>query len=397
MTSFNQEQAQQASHRENDAIQPFRIEVPQADLDHLQDRLGNTRWPEKLPGIGWERGVPSSYLQELTEYWQHHYDWRKHEAWLNEFPQYTTNIDGQNIHFLHIKSPQADATPLMLIHGWPGSFIEFLDVIGPLTNPSAHGEEDGQAFHLVIPSVPGFGFSVPLSEPGWTPGRISPVFIELMCRIGYEEFGVQGGDTGAFIAPEMGHLVPELISGIHLNAFLTFPSGEEGELDDLTAQEQARLERFESFNDGYLQIQSKSPQTLAYGLHDSPVGQLAWIIEIFKKWTDPEDALPEKAINRDRMLTNVSLYWFSGTAGTSAQIYYESMHDESAWIPKGRGTVPTGVLLSLSHDTAIRSLAEKDHNIVHWTECEQGGHFFAMEQPQRFAEDVRLFFRSLAE
>lgn len=395
MSNFNNEQAKYTSKQASDSIQPFRIEVSKVDLDDLKERLGRIRWPEELAGTGWERGIPKSYLKELADYWKNSYNWRRHEARLNEFPQFITKINGQNIHFLHIKSPEPDATPLMLIHGWPGSFVEFLDVIDPLTNPQSHGGQAADAFHLVIPSIPGFGYSIPLSEPGWTPSRMAKAFIHLMDGLGYQKFGVHGGDTGAFIAPEMGHLVPERIMGLHLNALLTFPSGEEGELDNLTEDEQTRMTRLETFNDGYLQIQSKSPQTLAYGLHDSPIGQLAWIVEIFKKWTDPMDGLPEESIDRDRMLTNVSLFWFTGTAGSSAQVYYESMHDESAWIPKGRGTIPTGVLLSLSHDTAIKRLAEKDHNVVHWNEYEQGGHFFALEQPELFAEDVRMFFRQV--
>lgn len=312
-----------------------------------------------------------------------------------EPPQFITKIDGQNIHFIHVKSPEPNATPLMLIHGWPGSFVEFLDVVEPLTNPNAHGKNSEEAFHLVIPSIPGFGYSTPLNEPGWTPGRIGAAFIQLMDQLGYEKFGVQGGDTGAFIAPEMGHLSPEKIIGLHLNALITFSSDEEEELDNLTEDEQLRLTKLETVNDGYMQIQSKSPQTLAYGLHDSPIGQLAWIIEIFKKWTDPADGLPEQSINLDRILTNIGLYWFTGTSGSSAQVYYESMHDESAWIPKERGTVPTGVLLSRSHDTAIRKFAEKDHHIIHWKEYDQGGHFFALEKPDLFVQDVRTFFRQI--
>lgn len=217
-----------------------------------------------------------------------------------------------------------------------------------------------------------------------------------MDRLGYARFCVQGGDTGAFIAPEMGRQAPERVIGIHMNALLTFPSGEEGEREALTEEEQKRLERLEGYNDGYLQIQSKSPHTLAYSLHDSPVGQLAWIVEHFKKLTDPEEALPEAAIDRDRMLTNISLYWFSGTAGSSAQIYYESMNDPMAWMPIDQGTVPTGVLVSCSHDTSVRRIAEREHNITHWTEAAKGGHFFAMEQPGRFVEDVRQFFSRLS-
>ncbi|MBD2870350.1 epoxide hydrolase family protein [Paenibacillus arenilitoris] len=377
------------------AIRPFRIDIPQADLDDLKDRLARTRWSGELPGVGWSRGVPADYLKELAEYWRSGYDWRKHEARINEYPQFTTTIDGQNIHFLHIQSPEPDATPLMLLHGWPGSFVEFMDVIGPLSNPRAHGGDPAEAFHLVIPSIPGFGFSAPLSEPGWTVGRIAGAFIQLMARLGYDRYGVQGGDTGSFVAPEMGQQAPDRIIGIHVNAMLTFPIGEEGEMDALSEEDRERYARMESFNDGYLQVQSLRPQTLAYGLHDSPAGQLAWIVEKFKELTEPEEGLPEDSVDRDRMLTNISLYWFGGTAGSSAQIYYESKHDYSAWEPKERGTVPTGVLLSLAHDVTIRRFAERDHHIVHWTEFDRGGHFFAMEQPSLLVQDVREFFRKV--
>jgi pimeloyl-ACP methyl ester carboxylesterase len=389
-----QNQHNQGMFRTEDEIRPFRIDISSEVLADLKDRLNRSRYPE-LPDTGWERGVPLAYLKELKDYWQHQYDWRKYERQLNELPQYITMIDGQNIHFLHIQSAEPDAIPLMLFHGWPGSFAEFLNVIGPLINPRAHGEEAVRAFHLVIPSIPGFGYSSPLNEPGWTPSRIGRAFLQLMDRLGYTRFGVQGGDSGAFIAPEMGRLAPDRLIGIHLNALLTFPSGDEGELDRLTEQEQQYLARMESFNDGYLQIQSKSPQTLAYGLHDSPLGQLAWIVEIFKKWTNPAEALPEAVIDREQILTIISLYWFSGTAGSSAQIYYESVHDPEAWIPKERSTVPTGVLVSSSHDMTVKSFAEKDHHLVHWTECAEGGHFYAMEQPKRFVADVRRFFNSL--
>ncbi|MDF2725762.1 MAG: epoxide hydrolase [Paenibacillus sp.] len=378
----------------NETIRLYRIEVSQEELDDLKGRLARSRYPE-LPEAGWERGVPLAYLKELANHWQHEYDWRGHESAMNQYPQYMTEIDGQTIHFLHVRSPEPHAKPLMLLHGWPGSFVEFLDAIGPLSNPAEHGGDSADAFHLVIPSIPGFGFSTPLAGVGWTPGRVADVMVRLMDMLGYERFGVQGGDTGAFVAPEMGRLAPDRLIGIHMNALLTFPSGEEGEQESWTEEERERAARMESYNDGYLQIQSKSPHTLAYGLHDSPVGQLAWIAEMFARLTDTPDCLPESAIDRDKLLTNVSVYWFGGAAGSSAQIYYESMNDPMAWMPKERGTVPTGVLLSLAHDIAIRSLAEKDHNLTHWTEAPVGGHFFAMEQPALFAEDVRLFFRTL--
>ncbi|UHA71880.1 epoxide hydrolase family protein [Paenibacillus sp. 481] len=379
----------------NTEIHPFRIDIPQADIEDLQYRLARTRWSSELLGLGWCRGVPVDYLKELAEYWRSEYNWREHEAKLNAYPQFTTTIDGQTIHFLHVKSPESNATPLMLIHGWPGSFVEFMDVIGPLTNPRAHGGDPADAFHVVIPSVPGFGFSLPLSEPGWSTGRIARAFTHLMSRLGYDRYGVQGGDTGAFVAPEMGHHDPEHIIGVHVNALLAFPNGTEGEMESLSEVDRSRFAMMEGFNDGYLQIQSQRPQTLAYGLHDSPVGQLAWIVEKFKELTEPDDGLPEDSIDRDRMLTNISLYWFNGIAGSSAQIYYESRHDEAAWIPKDRGMVPTGVLFSLAKDVTIRHFAERDHNIVHWSEYDLGGHFFAMEQPELLTQDVRAFFRKL--
>jgi pimeloyl-ACP methyl ester carboxylesterase len=376
-------------------IQPFTITIPQDALDDLRDRLARTRWPDELPGVGWSRGVPLGYLKELAEYWRTSYDWRKWEARLNEYPQFTTEIDGQTIHFLHVRSPEPDATPLMLIHGWPGSVVEFLEVIGPLSDPRTHGGDPSDAFHLVIPSIPGHGFSRPLSQPGWTYGRIAKAFTALMARLGYDRYGVQGGDAGAFIAPEMGRLDPAHVIGVHVNALVTFPAGDPTELASLSAAEQDRLARLNHFqNDmmGYAQIQGTRPQTVAYGLSDSPVGQLAWIVEKFKEWSDAAAELPEDAVDRDHILTDVSLYWFTGTARSSANLYYESFHDAGAWAPKGRGTVPTGVAVALTADVAIQRLAERNHNIVHWSEFERGGHFFALEQPELLVGDVRTFF-----
>jgi len=377
-------------------IRPFRIDVPQADVDDLRRRLAGTRWPAEIPGTAWERGVPTSYLKGLTDYWATSYDWRKHEAALNEWPQFTTVIDGQTIHFLHVRSAHEDATPLLLIHGWPGSFVEFLDVIGPLTDPVAHGGDAADAFHLVIPSIPGFGYSVPLSGTGWHHRRCAAALAELMDRLGYDRYGVQGGDIGAFQAPLVGRAAAEHVIGVHVNALVTFPMGED--LSDLTPSEQERLARMQRFREdqmAYLDLQRTRPWTVQQALHDSPAGQLAWIVEKFKEWTDAAAELPEDAVDQDRLLTNITLYWFTGTAGTSANIYYEFGHDPSAFAPRPRGTVPTGVAVSLSADVAIRRLAERDHNVVHWTELERGGHFLAMEQPAAFTEDVRAFFREV--
>ena len=381
-------------------IRPFRVEVPEADLDDLRERLARTRWPAEPAGVGWSRGVPVDYLRELAEHWRTAYDWRRHEARLNQHPQFTTTIDGANLHFLHVRSPEPGATPLLLIHGWPGSVVEFLDLIGPLTDPRAHGGDPADAFHLVIPSLPGFGFSGPLADTGWSYGRIAGAFVELMDRLGHDRYGVQGGDIGAFVAPVVGRLAPERVVGVHVNALVTFPSGDPAELADLTEAEQQRMARMRHFQEdmqGYSAIQGTRPQTLAYGLTDSPAGQLAWIVEKFKEWTDPAAELPEDAVDRDHLLTNVSIYWFTGTAGSSASNYYEVAHDPTLWEPREPGTVPTGVAVSLTQDVAVRRLAERDHNVVHWSEFDRGGHFAAMEAPEFLVGDVRTFFRKLRE
>jgi epoxide hydrolase len=398
MVDSSSADAAQTPTQAGEEILPFHIDIPQTAIDDLNDRLARTRWPSELPDIGWSRGVPVDYLKGLAEYWGAGYDWRAHETRLNAFPQFTTEIDGQTIHFLHVESPEPNATPLMLIHGWPGSFVEFIELIRPLTDPAAYGGDAADAFHLVIPSVPGMGFSTPLSEAGWTHSRIAKAFTELMSRLGYDRYGVQGGDIGAFEAPLMGQLDPERIIGVHVNALVTFPSGDPAELEGLTEAEQERLARFQNFEQdmsGYSAIQGTRPQTVAYGLADSPTGQLAWVVEKFKEWTDPSAALPEDAVDRDHILTNVSIYWFSNTAGSSANLYYETYHDPSLFAPRERGTVPTGVAVSTTQDVAIRHLAERDHNVVRWTEFDKGGHFAAMENPEFLIEDVRAFFRGL--
>lgn len=311
-------------------IERFRIGIAQADLDDLAERLGRTRWPSSLPGAPWERGVPASYLRELAAYWREDFDWRAQEARLNSYPQYTTEIDGQKIHFMHVKSPEPGATPLLLIHGWPGSVVEFLHVIGPLTDPRGHDGDPAQAFDLVIPSLPGFGFSGPVTEPGWGSRRIASAFAELMRRLGYQRYGAQGGDFGAFVAPDLGRVDPEHVIGVHVNAatvgFIPFGDIAEDELASFSAVEKQRVQRLQNFlaqGNGYFQIQATRPQTLSYALADSPAGQLAWIVEKFKEWTNSAHERPEDAISRDDILTDVSIYWFTGTAGSAANLYYE--------------------------------------------------------------------------
>jgi pimeloyl-ACP methyl ester carboxylesterase len=380
-------------------IQPFTIAIPQADLDDLRERLARTRWPSQLPGVGWSRGVPLDYLKDLAEYWRTAYDWRKHETRLNAFPQYTTEIDGQNIHFLHVRSPEPDAFPLILTHGWPGSFVEFLKVIGPLSDPRAHGGDAADAFHLVIPAVPGFGFSGPARATGWNTDRTARAWAELMRRLGYERYGAQGGDTGAFVSPALGRVDPKHVVGVHVNAatygFIPFGDVAEDELATLTDAEQARIGRLNHFNtegSGYFQIQATRPQTIGYGLSDSPVAQLAWMIDVFKEWSFPAAELPETAIDLDDILTNVTLYWLTGTGASSAQIYYEEMHS-GIWHEEP-ATTPTGVAV-FAQDIAIRRYAELANNIVHWTDFDRGGHFAAMEAPDLLVGDVRTFFRGL--
>ena len=365
-------------------ITPFQIDVPQAALDDLRRRLADTRWPAEVRGVGWARGVPVDYLRELAEYWRTGYDWRVHEKQLNDLPQFTTEIDGQNIHFLHVRSAEPDALPLLLLHGWPGSVVEFLKVIALLPD-----------FHLVIPSMPGYGFSGPTTEPGWNSRRIAAAYAELMARLGYDRYGTQGGDMGAFVGPDLGRVDPEHVVGIHVNAasvgFIPF-----GEVDPegFTELERSRLERIAEFlseGNGYFQIQATRPHTLAFGLNDSPAGLLAWIIDKFKDWMHPDSGLTESMMNRDHILTNVMLYWLTGTAGSAAQLYYENTHGTEWPAPSG---VPTGVAV-FANDISIRRFGEQSNNIVRWTDFDTGGHFAAMEVPELLAQDVREFFRGL--
>ncbi|MEC3957593.1 epoxide hydrolase [Nocardia sp. CDC153] len=378
-------------------IRPFRIDIPQADLDDLRQRLTRTRWIDEVPGAGWERGVPTSYLRELATYWAEKFDWRAVEAKLNEYPQFTTTVDGQNLHFLHIRSERADATPLMLIHGWPGTPADFLDLIGPLTDPAAHGEPGAPAFHLVIPTLPGHGFSGPITETGWHDGKVAAALAELMARLGYDRYGVQGGDHGAFVAPLTGRHDSEHVIGVHVNALVAFPTGDPADMAALTEAERQRLAAMKEFQDNgsaYMNLAGSRPNTIAQLLADSPAGQLGWIVEKYKEWTDQSHEL-EQAIDRDRMLTTVAIYWLTDTARSVANYYYERFHDYAMFAPKPRGTVPTGVAVFTTADYAIRRFAEKAHNIVHWSEFYSGGHFPALEVPELLVGDIREFFAAL--
>ncbi|MGW0178087.1 epoxide hydrolase family protein [Nocardia sp. NPDC003345] len=358
------------------AVTPFEIAVPQADLDDLTDRLARTRWPNEIDGAGSDYGFPLARLRELAEYWRTGYDWREHEAELNRLPHFTTEIEGQNIHFVHVRSPKPDALPLILTHGWPGSFLEFLDVIEPLSRD----------FHLVIPSIPGFGFSGPTHERGWDVARVARAWAELMHRLGYERYGAQGGDFGSGISTALGAHAPGHVVGVHVNYLPTRPDPEAGV--ELSATDEARLDKVRQLlanRPPYQALQALTPQTLGYALTDSPVGQLAWIAERFAQWTDPRTPVDD-----ERMLTDISLYWFTATAASSARLTRET----------ARGGAPCPVPLGVAvfaHDITqpVRPLAERQYHITHWSEFDRGGHFAAMEVPDLFARDVRDFFRSL--
>ena len=382
----------------SEEITPFRIDIPQEQLDDLRDRLDRTRWPAALPGDDWDTGVPISWLRELADHWRTGFDWRAAESQLNTFPQFTTVIEGQRIHFLHIRSPHPDAFPLVLTHGWPGSVVEFLDLIGPLTDPNAHGDDPADAFHLVIPSLPGFGFSGPTSDAGWDTERVARAWAELMRRLGYPRYGAHGGDIGAAVSTELGRVAPDRVAGVHVNGgpgpLPPLPLADD-ELASLTAVERDRVGRIEAFmreEFGYIAIQSTRPQTLAYGLTDAPVGQLAWVMDKFREWTHPRSAQPEKIIDRNRLLTNATIYWFTGTAGSSAYVGYAQ---ESGWgATKENSGVPTGAIV-FAHDIGIRRYAEQENTITRWTDVDRGGHFAALEEPGMLITDLREFFRDL--
>lgn len=381
-------------------INPFHIAIPDTELKELHERLHNTRWPGQVAGAGWTRGVPLDYLRKIARYWETKYDWRKAETRLNTFPQFTTTIDGQLIHFIHVTSPEPDAAPLLLNHGYPGSIVEMLEIIEPLTNPVTFGGEASDAFHVVVPSIPGIGFSNPVPEPGWETSRIAKAYAELMERLGYEHYGVQGSDVGAGICNELCLLKPDKIIGSHIS---TDPTAlalvfDEIRVDEskLSAVDKKKLEELRAYQQegkGYLKIQGTRPQTLAYGLTDSPVAQLAWIIEKFKEWTNDNATLPEDAVPLDTILTNVSVYWFTKSGASAAHLLYNAAHAQSGW---GVSTVPTGFAV-FNTSLLIRLAMDPEHHIAHWSEFKQGGHFPALEAPKQLVDDIRTFFRELRQ
>lgn len=366
------------------SVKPFKINIPQEDLDGLQERLKRTRWTNEIPGSGSDYGVSLERVKKLVEYWRNGYDWRAWEAKLNSYPQFTIEIDGQNIHFLHIKSPEPNALPLILTHGWPGTVVEYLDVIGPLTNPRAHGGDLAVAFDLVIPSLPGFGFSGPTTERGWGTQRTAKAWVELMSRLGYERYGAVGNDGGSMISPEVGRFDPEHVVGVHVTQIFSFPSGDPTEFEGMTQDELAAMEVLKWFWENlgaFNMLHSQQPQTLAHAISDSPVGLLAWNGQLFAD--DLDD---------DFVLTNTAIYWFTGTAGSSIRFYYENAKAEQPTEPT---TVPIGLAAASTGDfQSIRRFAERDHkNIVSWNVLDGGGHYTAHQAPDLLVGDIREFFR----
>ena len=396
-----------SDHRQ---IRPFRVEVPQADLDDLHERLARTRWPRSLPAASWARGVPLDYLQALAGYWADGFDWRAQEAALNELPQSIATIDGQDLHLLHVPSLEPDALPLLVLHGWPSSPVEFLRVIGPLTDPRAYGGDPADACHLVVPSLPGYGFSTPLREEGWgNLFRVAQALAALMTGLGYERYAVHGTDVGSGVAGMLAMVDGDRVAGLHTTGMIAaFPFGPPLALDGLSGADRARAERFNAYQQdglGYLHMQATRPQTLAYSLNDSPVGQLAWIVEKFREWTDPAAELPDDTVDRDQLLTNVSISWFAGAGAASAHATYEGMQAYRRMAAQN-GTAPAsheapdqprprrGAAV-FAADTAIRAVLDPRHEIEHWAEYDRGGHFPAMEVPETLVADLRTFLRPL--
>ncbi|MBV9997185.1 MAG: epoxide hydrolase [Caulobacteraceae bacterium] len=376
-----------------EAITPFILDIPETQLDDLKRRLDATRWPERETVGDWSQGAPLAKVRALCDHWRHRYDWRRCEARLNGFGQFKTEIDGLGFHFLHVRSPEPNALPLVITHGWPGSVIEFTKVIGPLTDPAAHGGSAADAFHVVAPSLPGYGFSDKPAETGWGLSRIAGAWTTLMGRLGYDRWVAQGGDWGAGVTTAIGLAKPKGCIAVHVNMPMARPTPEEAA--NPTAAEKAALEAMAHYRDaesGYAKQQSTRPQTLGYGLLDSPVGQAAWIYEKMWAWTDNEGA-PEDALGVDEMLDNIMLYWLPGAAASSARLYWESlgaMREAKLELPAGVSLYPKEII------RASRRWAERTMtNIIHWNELPRGGHFAAWEEPDLFVQELRDCFRKV--
>jgi pimeloyl-ACP methyl ester carboxylesterase len=373
-------------------ISPYRLHVSDADLADLRLRLSRTRWPESECVDDWSQGIPLSYVRDLVAYWAEEYDWRASEAALNRFDHFTTEIDGLDIHFIHQRSPHSDAFPLIITHGWPGSVVEFHKVIEPLTNPTAYGGRPEDAFHVVCPSMPGFGFSGKPSGTGWGVDKIARAWDSLMVRLGYQTYGAQGGDWGSLVTTQIGRNQRHCIA-IHTNLPVAGPP--KGGIPHPTEEERDALDglaNYERWDVGYAKQQATRPQTIGYGLTDSPVGQLAWIVEKFWSWMDC-DGHPENVVSRDELLDNVMLYWATRSAASSARLYWENFPTTEAG---GRVELPTGVA-AFPHEIlrAPRHWCDEHYNITRWTTMPKGGHFAAFEQPTLFVEDLRGFFATV--
>ncbi len=368
-------------------ITPFAISVSDAQIADLKERLAMARWPD-MPSNAFDRGQSLELVKSLADQWENNFDWRAVEEDLNRFPQFIAEIDGQTIHFLHIKSPRADALPLLLVHGWPSTPFEYTDLIGPLTEP-----ENGQAFDLVIPSLPGFGLSGPVTEPGWDSARVAKAFDGLMRKLGYERYGYQGGDVGSGIGRELGILAPDGVIGIHLQQIFAFPTGAEGEMEKLTPFEMGGFAILENFGKyaSYNDAQQKRPLTLGYGLTDSPIGLLSWNTELYFGFEGERAA----RVDRHRYITSVAIFWFTNTGASATNIYYEDAQTGAGYREE-MNSVPTGVAVFPEDFRSVKSFAERANNIIHWTEMERGGHFAALDEPQLLADDIRTFFSKLA-
>ena len=382
-------------------IEPFTIDVSQDVLDDLAVRLADTRWPDEIPGSGWDYGTDPAYLRELVEYWRTDYDWRAEERRLNEFRHFRAEVSGLGVHFIHERGRGPDPFPLIISHGWPGSVVEMLRIIPMLTDPVAHGGDAADSFDVVVPSLPGYGFSDKPVDRGMSNTRIAGMWHSLMTEgLGYTRFGAQGGDWGGMISSRLGFDFPESVAGVHMNLMTGVPAFRGAPDPPLTEAEQEfiRLAR-RWFDDegGYFHIQRTKPQTLGVGLNDSPVGLAAWIIEKFRTWSDC-GGNPENSYTRDELLTNIMLYWVTQSGPSSVRHYYENRVDNWRFQPDERVTVPCAVaLFPVEINRPPREWAERTHNVQRWTEMPRGGHFAAMEQPALLAEDVRAFFRAIRQ
>jgi len=366
-------------------IRPFTITIPEDALADLHSRLARTRYAVEAPGDAWDYGTPTSYLRDMVARWQE-FDWRAQEARMNAVPNFVTEIEGQTIHFVHVRSRHEDATPLLLLHTYPGSFAEFLDLIGPLTDPDAHGGRAEDAFHVVVPSMPGVGFSTPVVDAGWTHARVARTFDALMRRLGYASYGAHGSDAGALVARELGILAPEGFLGLHVLQLFSFPSGDPAEFESFGPKEYAALEFMGWFQSvgGYNQMNATRPQTIAAALSDSPVGQLAYN-ELFESFGNGTGL-----VTPEQVLTQVSLYWLTNTSATAVRFYHD---EQKAGAEPRVNHARTGVAVFADDFQTIRPLAERDNtDIVHWSELEQGGHFAALENPDAVVGDLRAFF-----